>query len=40
MFSSLFSLKNYVYRVEILVILAVVIFIAYISYSLNLFKKG
>jgi hypothetical protein len=30
---------NYVYRVELLVILAIVIFVLYIFHSLNLFKK-
>lgn len=31
---------NYVHRVEILVIAAIVIFAAYVAYSLDLFKKG
>jgi hypothetical protein len=30
---------NYVYKVELLVILGIVIFVLYIFYSLNLFKK-
>ncbi len=32
--------RFYVYWVESLVILAIVVFILYLSYSLNLFKKG
>jgi hypothetical protein len=30
---------NYIYRVELLAILAIVVFVLYIFYSLNLFKK-
>jgi hypothetical protein len=37
---DLFSMNYYVYWVESLVILAVILFILYVSYSLNLFKKG
>ncbi len=33
-----FSL-NYIHRVEILVILTIILFVLYIFYSLNLFKK-
>ncbi len=31
---------NYVHKVEILVILGILIFAAYVAYSLDLFKKG
>ena len=31
---------NYVHRVELLVIFTVVLFVLYIFYSLNLFKKN
>lgn len=37
---KLFGPQTYVFRVEILVIIAVLIFIGYIAHSLNLFKKG
>lgn len=37
--AEIFSRKYYIQWVEILVIIAIVIFMAYISYSLNLFKK-
>ena len=30
---------NYVYKVELIAIFAIVIFVLYIFYSLNLFKK-
>jgi len=30
---------NYIHRVELLVILTIVLFVLYIFYSLNLFKK-
>lgn len=30
---------NYIYEVEIIVIIAVILFVLYIFYSLNLFKK-
>lgn len=36
----MFENLNYVYKVEGLVILGIVIFIGYLFYSLNLFKKG
>lgn len=31
---------NYIHRVEILVIAAIIVFASYIAYSLDLFKKG
>jgi len=36
----IFPDRFYVYWVEILVILAIMIFVLYVSYSLNLFKRG
>lgn len=36
---NIFTQKYFVYWVEFLVILGIVIFILYISYSLNLFKR-
>lgn len=36
---NLFSPKYYFYWIEILVIIAIVLFLLYISFSLNLFKK-
>ena len=37
--TNLFSPKFYVYWVEILVILAIVIFLLFLGYSMNLHKK-
>lgn len=37
---KLFGQATYVYRVELLVIAAILIFFGYIAHSLNLFKKG
>lgn len=37
--ANIFTQKYFVYWVEFLVILGIVIFIVYISHSLNLFKR-
>lgn len=37
---SMFENLNYVYRVEGLVVLGILIFIGYLLYSLDLLKKG
>jgi hypothetical protein len=38
--SGLFSFKYLIYWVEILVILAIVLLVVYVSFALNLFKRN
>jgi hypothetical protein len=38
--TALFSFKYLIYWVEILVILAIVLLVVYISFALNLFKRS
>lgn len=37
--NDLFSIEYYIYWVEVFVIIAILLFVIYVAYNLNLFKR-